>query len=168
MFKDDEDNSQRIGLWATGAVTAAVVIAVLGFAVWGQSDAEAPTPAASTPLSASAPAELPEGDHVVVENGVVKFYFATGSSTLAAGANEALADVVAGVQQGKKAVISGFHDSTGSAQINEEISKQRAFAVRDALMALGVAEAQIELRKPTVTEGSGSSAQARRVEVVLE
>ena len=40
--------------------------------------------------------------------------------------------------------------------------------VRDALLALGVPESQIELRKPESTEGSGNNAEARRVEVVLE
>ncbi|MCP2040076.1 outer membrane protein OmpA-like peptidoglycan-associated protein [Neisseria sp. HSC-16F19] len=163
MYQEDEDNSQRIGLWAVGAVTAAVVIGVLGFSVWGNSGSAAET--------AQAPAQqvvLTGGDQVVVENGVVKFYFATGSSNLAEGANEALADVVAGVADGKKAVISGFHDSTGNAEINAEVSKNRALAVRDALIALGVAEDSIELRKPEVTEGSGDNAEARRVEVVLE
>ena len=163
MFKDDEDNSQRIGLMVTGIITAAVVAAVVGFAVWGNSGSgtAAATVAASETVAA-------DGDRVVVENGVVKFYFATGSSNLAAGTNEALADVVSGVAQGKKAVVSGFHDSTGNAQVNEEVSKQRAFAVRDALTALGVAADKIELRKPEVTEGSGGNAEARRVEVVLE
>ena len=165
MYKDDEDNSQRLGLMVTGIITAAVVAAVVGFAVWGNSgdgsNSNTATVAASETVAV-------DGDRVVVENGVVKFYFATGSSNLAAGANEALADVVSGVAQGKKAVVSGFHDSTGNAQVNEEVSKQRELAVRDALTALGVAADKIELRKPEVTEGSGNNAEARRVEVVLE
>ena len=105
---------------------------------------------------------------VVVENGIVKFYFATGKADLAQGAEEALQDVLAGVKEGRKAVVSGFHDKTGNAAQNEELSKQRAFSVRDALLAMGVPEAQIELRKPTETEGSGVNTEARRVEVVLE
>ena len=40
--------------------------------------------------------------------------------------------------------------------------------MRDALLALGVPESQIELRKPESTEGSGNNAEAGRVEVVLE
>lgn len=163
MYKDDEDNSQRLGLMVTSIITAAVVAAVVGFAVWGNSSSDTATATVAASETVAA-----DGDRVVVENGVVKFYFATGSSNLAAGANEALAGVVSGVAQGKKAVVSGFHDSTGNAQVNEEVSKQRAFAVRDALTALGVAADQIELRKPEVTEGSGSNAEARRVEVVLE
>ena len=168
MFKDDEDNSQRIGLMVTGIITAAVVAAVVCFAVWGNSDDGSNSNPTTVAAVAASETVAVDGDRVVVENGVVKFYFATGSSNLAAGANEALADVVSGVAQGKTAVVSGFHDSTGNAQVNEEVSKQRALAVRDALTALGVAADKIELRKPEVTEGSGNNAEARRVEVVLE
>jgi hypothetical protein len=42
-----------------------------------------------------------DGASVRVENGVVKFYFASGKADLAAGANEALADVVKGVAEEK-------------------------------------------------------------------
>ncbi|OSI16305.1 OmpA family protein [Neisseria dumasiana] len=120
-------------------------------------------------LAASDTAEMvADGAQAVVENGVVKFYFATGKADLAANAADALKDVLAGAKEGKKAVISGFHDVTGNKKLNEELSKKRAFAVRDALLHLGVPEAQIELRKPENATGSGNNAEARRVEVVLE
>ena len=104
---------------------------------------------------------------VRVENGVVKFYFATAKAELAAGANEAPADVVKGVAEGKKAVVSGFHDATGDAALNAELAKQRAVAVAEALKALGVAEDKVELKKPEETTATGSNAEARRVEVTL-
>ena len=104
---------------------------------------------------------------VRVENGVVKFYFATAKAELAAGANEALADVVKGVAEGKKAVVSGFHDATGDAALNAELAKQRAVAVAEALKALGVTEDKVELKKPEETTATGSNAEARRVEVTL-
>lgn len=110
-----------------------------------------------------------DGAAIRVENGIVKFYFASGSAELAPGAAEALADVVKGVATGQTAVISGYHDTTGNAALNEELSKKRAFAVRDALAALGVSEDKLELRKPEVAAaGSGNNAEARRVEVRLE
>lgn len=127
--------------------------------------------APSEPVAAVvAPAAALEEDdsRVVVEQGIVKFYFATGKNALAAGADEALQAVVAGVKQGKKAQVSGFHDSTGSVAVNERVSKARAQAVRDALVRLGVPEKDIELVKPKVLEGSGENAEARRVEVVLK
>ena len=110
---------------------------------------------------------IEETARVIVENGVVKFYFVSGKAEVAAGANEALSDVVKGVAEGKRAVISGFHDATGSAEINAELAKQRAQAVQAALMALGVAEDKVELKKPEQTQAGGSNAEARRVEVIL-
>ncbi|KPN71988.1 OmpA family protein [Neisseria sp. 83E34] len=119
--------------------------------------------------AATAPATAADSANAVVENGVVKFYFATGKADLAPNAEEALKDVLTGVKEGKKAVISGYNDSTGNVAINEQLSKQRAFAVRNALLGFGVPESQIELRKPENTEaGQGNDAEARRVEVILE
>ena len=74
----------------------------------------------------------------------------------------------AGVKGGKKALVSGYHDSTGTLAVNEEVAKKRAFAVKEALVRLGVTEDQIELVKPQVSEGTGANAEARRVEVVLK
>ena len=102
-----------------------------------------------------------------VVDGMVKFYFASGKADLAEGANAALADVVKGVQAGKRAVVSGFHDATGGADVNAELSKQRAKAVQAALIALGVAEDKVELKKPEQMQADGSNAEARRVEVAL-
>ena len=110
----------------------------------------------------------PDAASIRIENGVVKFYFASGSAELAAGAKEALGDVVKGVAAGQKAVISGFHDVTGDPARNEELARQRAFAVRDALASLGIGADKMDLRKPEVTTASGSNAEARRVEVKLE
>ena len=111
----------------------------------------------------------PSGDaaSVVVENGIVKFYFASGKADLATGAPAALADVAKGVATGKKAVVSGYTDASGDPAKNAELAKQRAFAVRDALKAAGIAEDKIELKKPDATTATGDAAAARRVEVVL-
>jgi outer membrane protein OmpA-like peptidoglycan-associated protein len=104
---------------------------------------------------------------VAVDNGVVKFFFASGKFDLAAGGTQALSDIIVGVQAGKKAIVSGYVDSTGNPEQNKEIAKQRAFAVRDLLKASGLTDAQIELKKPEDIQ-AGAGAQARRVEVVLQ
>jgi outer membrane protein OmpA-like peptidoglycan-associated protein len=75
---------------------------------------------------------------------------------------------VAGAAGGKKVVISGFHDATGSAEVNAELAKLRALAVHSDLMQSGVAQDLIELKKPEVTLATGSNAEARRVEVTLQ
>jgi outer membrane protein OmpA-like peptidoglycan-associated protein len=139
-----------------------------------------PVPAASTPPPA---AILPEVSQAIqasqasqaaadaasvkVEQGVVRFYFASGQAELAAGAVDALADMVKAAKGGRTLVISGFHDATGNAAKNAALARQRAVAVRDALKAAGVPERQIELKKPEQLAG-GSDAEARRVEISLQ
>lgn len=149
------------------AAPAAVAAATAGDASAGAANgAAASAPPAAAP-EAAAPAAGSDDASVVVENGVVKFYFASGKSDLAPGAVEALADAIAAGKAGQKLVISGFHDSTGDPAKNAELAKQRALAVRDALNAAGVAESGIELKKPETATGSGNNAEARRVEVVI-
>jgi len=171
MSSSDDDSQQRFALGFLFALIALVVSTVVGVVVVQRGIAQAPAaPKAAVvqAVEAAAPGvAVVEEATVVVEGGVVKFYFATGKADLAAGANEALAGIVQGVAAGQKAVVSGFHDATGDAAQNAELAKNRALAVRDALQALGVAEDRIELKKPEATQGSGSNAEARRVEVVL-
>jgi outer membrane protein OmpA-like peptidoglycan-associated protein len=63
------------------------------------------------------------------------------------------------------AVISGYHDPTGDREHNLELSKNRAFAVRDFMVKAGVAEGRFDMAKPVETTGSGDLQQARRVEI---
>ncbi len=125
-------------------------------------------PHVAAPAATALVAAAADAASFKVEGGVVKFYFATGKTELAGGATAALADVAKGVAAGKKAVVSGFTDSTGDAAKNEELAKQRAFAVRDAIKAAGVGEDKIELKKPETLTASGGNAEARRVEVTLQ
>jgi outer membrane protein OmpA-like peptidoglycan-associated protein len=158
MASDSDDN---LGLVLGVVIGAIVLVIALVFGVVIQKQATA-----AKPVAAAAPAA--DAASVVVENGVVKFYFATGKADLAEGAKDALKAAVEAVATGKALVVSGFHDSTGDAALNAELAKQRAFAVRDALLGLGVAQDKIELLKPENTSGSGSNAQARRVEVAVK
>ncbi|MES2098230.1 MAG: sodium/proton-translocating pyrophosphatase, partial [Pseudomonadota bacterium] len=103
-----------------------------------------------------------------VENGIVKFYFASGKADLATGAESALADVAKDVAAGKKAVVSGFTDATGDPAKNEVLAKQRAMAVGAALKAAGIADDKVELKKPEALTATGGNAEARRVEVALQ
>jgi len=188
--QDDDQQSQGV-VWAVliGVVLLAVSLAI-GMGLYRTSRGAATAPAAATTGAPMAPAPVSgsgggfspgvaaagagsgaavaDGPSIKVEDGVVKFYFASGSDELARGAAEALGDVVRGVAAGKKAVISGFHDVTGDPARNEELAKQRALRVRDALTALGIGEDKLDLRKPAVTTADGSNAEARRVEVTLE
>jgi photosynthetic reaction center cytochrome c subunit len=99
-------------------------------------------------------------------------YFAVGSAALAGDAATGMAQLVASLKANPaaKAVISGFHSASGDAAQNAELAKQRAFAVRDALKAAGLAEDRVVLEKPQVTAGnaSGEDPKSRRVEVALK
>ncbi len=163
MFSQDDD-STGVVLGVVFGLLALVIGLVIGVAIYSQNFGAKPAPKAM-PAAAAVAADAAS---VKVENGVVKFYFASGKADVASGASEALADVVKGVAAGKTAVVSGFHDSTGDPAKNAELAKQRAFAVRDALKALGVAEEKVQLQKPEELKASGADAQARRVEVALK
>jgi K(+)-stimulated pyrophosphate-energized sodium pump len=117
-----------------------------------------PTPAAVTlaaaPVAAAAPVEA-------------KFLFDTAKSELPPTAASSIALLAAAAKTAPgKLVISGFHDASGDPAKNAELAKQRAFAVRDALKAAGVAEDRIETKKPEQLN-AGSADDARRVEVKL-
>lgn len=186
MASSNEDDSQTyfiLGL-AVGIITL-VILLVVGVAIGsrGASSGERAAPSPTTvSMVSTAPVQgsgttavvtesvavvIPDGASIRVEDGVVKFYFATGSADLAPGAAEALAAVIQGVGAGKKAQISGYTDATGDAAINEELAKRRAQTVQDVLVGLGVPPAQVAMKKPEATTGTGNNAQARRVEVKL-
>lgn len=178
MSYENKDEDQKFALIVLGGIITAVVVGVLALCtlvgVGGgdsanaqKADASAMVAPAVLTTTAGAVSVAADEAKVVVENGVVKFYFASGKADLATGANEALVEVVKGVKAGQKAVVSGFHDNTGNLAANQELAKQRAISVRDTLVALGVPADSIELKKPENAEGTGDNAQARRVEVVL-
>ena len=132
--------------------------------------APATTAAPQADASAAAPtaaASATDEAAVKVENGVVQFFFAPGKKDVAQGGTEALADVIAGVKAGKKAVITGYTDATGNAAANEALAKDRAFAVRDLLLSAGLTEDQVTLQKPA-DNNAGAGDQARRVDVALQ
>ncbi len=176
MSSQDDDGQQGLVLWVVFGLVALVIALVVGVSVYQRGKMAAmpktAVAAATTVLPANdvanAAQNAMDAASVKVENGVVKFYFASGKSELAAGANAALADVIKGAKEGNKLVISGYHDATGSAAKNAELAKLRAFAVRDALKASGVADNKIELKKPEELKAVGSNAEARRVEVALQ
>ena len=154
-----------------GSATATATATATAARDADQDNAPAPAPAAEArAASAETGADAQDEDvaRVLVEDELVKFYFATGKAELAEGAHDALAVIIKGVATGQTAVVSGFHDATGNLAFNQELALQRAEAVAEALRFLGVGDDKIALRKPEDTEASGSLAEARRVEVRLE
>ena len=172
---DDESQQNFILAFLLGLI-ALVIFFVIGIVLYHKNHvARAPAQpvvAAAAPTTIAVVTEtvtvvIPDGASIRVVGGIVNFYFATASADLAPGAAEALAAVIKGVESGRKAVVSGYHDTTGDAAINEELAKKRAETVRDVLTGLGVPADKVELQKPAVATGSGTNAEARRVEVKL-
>jgi cytochrome c oxidase subunit 2 len=99
-----------------------------------------------------------------------KLYFDTGKSSLPADASQTLAATIAWLKANSnaKAIISGYSDPRGNLAANEELSKNRAKAVREILKVAGIDEDRIEMRKPETVESGGDLAAARRVEVSVE
>ena len=108
-------------------------------------------------------------DAVVILRNEIELYFPMGSAILEPGVDKALSTFVVAAKTGQRIQIAGFHDAVGDARFNRALAKRRAEAVMVHLLALGVPKAQLAVSEPTMTQGSGSEAQARRVEVrVLE
>jgi outer membrane protein OmpA-like peptidoglycan-associated protein len=61
--------------------------------------------------------------------------------------------------------ITGFADRIGAAATNEDLPKERAKAVRGALVAAGVLESRTKLVTPVGVTPPGSDAEARRAEI---
>jgi ammonium transporter, Amt family len=97
-----------------------------------------------------------------------KLMFESGKADVApdaAASLKAVADFLA-ANADAKVQLSGFADNTGSLEVNKELAKQRALAVRAALKLAGVDEARVVLQKPEdITAGEGEA--ARRVEITL-
>ncbi|MDM0011793.1 OmpA family protein [Variovorax sp. J22P168] len=174
---DDEGQQNFILAFLLGLI-ALVILFVIGIVLYARSHMMGPTPPPAAAAASGAPVTLavvtetvtvviPDGASIRVLGGVVNFYFATASADLAPGAAEALAVVIKGVEGGRKAVVSGFHDTTGDPAVNEALAKKRAETVRDVLVGLGVPGSKVDMQKPAVTAGSGNNAEARRVEVKL-
>jgi photosynthetic reaction center cytochrome c subunit len=98
-------------------------------------------------------------------------YFAVGSPVLEGEQAKSLSQLIAtmAAQAGTTATISGFHSAAGTLAQNQELAKQRAVNVRDALLAGGIATERVKLEKPQQTEANvaGEDATARRVEVTV-
>jgi outer membrane protein OmpA-like peptidoglycan-associated protein len=135
----------------------------------GRSDVPlAPAAVPVTPVAVPAAPSASDAATVKVEQGLVRFYFAPGNASLAAGAAAALDGVIEAGKNGRQIAITGFHDPTGDAIKNAALARQRAMAVREALRAAGVPDAQIAINTAEQTGLSGDHADARRVDIRIQ
>lgn len=162
MF-EQEDEGTRIGLWVTIGVVFFVLVGVIGGVIvreMHQRQAAKAKPVASAEVMIDAPltGEL-----------LGKLYFDSGMAALPPDAAPAVESAFKMLMTtpARKIVLSGFHDASGDPKTNAELAKQRALAVRQALVKLGADAKRVLLRKPEGTTGDGSLQEARRVEIRL-
>lgn len=131
-----------------------------------------PELAGPKPALAAPAAGEPVADAAAAPAGSATVFFAVGSSVLTDDAAKKLDAVLQGLagNTASKAVISGFHSASGDLKQNQELAKQRAFAVRDLLKARGIGGDRVLLEKPQSAEAnlSGEDPQARRVDVAVK
>lgn len=102
--------------------------------------------------------------------------FASGRASLESGATRHLGKLVQFVQSSpdKPVLIEGYTDSSGSADRNKVLSRQRAESVRDALVAAGVKASRIQVAghgeaSPVASNNTAAGrASNRRVVVILK
>lgn len=160
MF-DQEDSELNVVIGVLFGVIALVIALTIGLGVYKLRGAGGPVAAAGTGEFADV-AEIGEP--------LVKFYFDRGETALPPDAPADVATIVVTLEAApdKKVLLSGFHDKSGGAAVNAEIAKNRAIAVRDALVGVGVPAERVLMRRPAVALGGADPAEARRVEARVQ
>jgi K(+)-stimulated pyrophosphate-energized sodium pump len=167
-----------LGAWGIGKVAAtppAAPMKSISAAATQTAPITAPAPAvvapaATVPVVAAPATATPASAPTMAKDAPLamkNFYFETGKADLSGDAAKDVEAIVAAAKASAsaKVVISGFHDASGNLDQNQALAKERAFKVRDAIKAAGIADDRFELKKPELTTGSGEPKEARRVEV---
>ena len=117
-----------------------------------------------TPKPESAEAARPSAP----AGATLSVHFETGKSALDAEAIRLLKGFAPAMKAGTNPIeVTGFADRRGDHAANVELAKRRAMAVREALLAEGIAADRIRLKPPLDVTGSGSDREARRVELAV-
>ena len=107
----------------------------------------------------SSPVSTPPGATLSVN-------FAAGKYTPDAEAIRLLKGFAPAMKAGTNPIdVTGYADRTGNHAANVELAKRRAIAVRDVLVAEGIAPERIRLKAPQDVTGPGSDREARRVDI---
>ncbi|MBS1209496.1 MAG: OmpA/MotB [Proteobacteria bacterium] len=156
-MQDNEKTEMSVVSILLGTLIAFCVFGVIAYGAY-LSSTKSPASLTSTEIPA------PVGE------ALAKIYFDVGSAELPAEAGGAIQTVSDKALASPKRIvlISGFHDPSGDPAQNAELARQRAEAAKEALIAAGVPEAQIRLRKPEVIPGDEDMQEARRVDIRVQ
>jgi hypothetical protein len=129
------------------------------FLLWQWLSPKAPPPAPAAPPVVAAPAPAAK---LALPASV---YFELDKFDIGTEGSKTIADAVALVSKDGKYSVTGYTDKTGDPAHNEQLAKNRAKAVKDAMVAAGVAEANITMQPPEYLTGSYEDRAARRVDI---
>lgn len=173
---ENNDSEQKAALGIVWAIVGVVVVSVLllagYFGLTSGKGGSQPAATVSAPRNADAPAvanvAASTEQAAAGVPAAVKIFFETGKSEVPASAATDVAPIAMYLKANSAATVavSGYHDASGNADVNAEVSKERAKAVRAVLVAAGVEEGRVVLDKPQVSL-AGNDADARRVEVTV-
>lgn len=163
MAANDDDEMQGILI----GTIAGILIAAGGVMVAAKSTQQAPAKPAQAAVATVAVETV---DIAAVGEALGKVYFGSGLATLNEADKAVVAKTVEALAGKAEAIVllSGFHDASGDPAMNAELAKQRALAVREALLAGGIAAERVKLRKPESTLGGGTAEEGRRVEIRVQ
>jgi|APFre7841882724_1041349.scaffolds.fasta_scaffold05666_1 outer membrane protein OmpA-like peptidoglycan-associated protein len=146
--------------WLIGAIAALLLWNFLSKPTPAPTPPVAKAPAPATPAPAPAPA--------VTAALPVSVYFETAKYDISSEAKAKINAVAEAIKKdNRKVEVTGYTDKRGDLAMNEKLAKDRATAVKDALVAAGIPEGNISSAKPVFVEigAPGADADARRVEI---
>jgi outer membrane protein OmpA-like peptidoglycan-associated protein len=148
--------------WLPWAIAAGIaVFGVLFFVNRTAEHQEAPDGAVQI-------AEVPDaaGRLRVATADSAQVYFDSGDASIDTEDRQRIADMASAARDSERPVaITGYTDHSGDQDQNLELAKDRAQAVRQALVSEGVREDRIVMDPPRSVTGSGTDDEARRVDI---
>lgn len=141
--------------WLPWAIAAG--IAVLGLLFFVNRTAE---------HSDSETASSPAGASMRLAGVPTRVYFEAGEARIDPEDRQRIASAAASAMtQDRSVSITGYTDRSGNEDENYELAKDRAYAVRDALVDAGISEEKIVMDPPALLTGSVQDNEVRRVDI---
>lgn len=145
--------------WASAAA-----IAVVGMLFFVNRTAEHQ----ETPTGAVQIAEIPQDADGLQAAAATRVYFESGDARIDEQDRMRIASVAQSARNSDRNIaITGYADATGDEDENYELAKDRAWAVRDALVDEGVAENHIVMDPPKSVADTATTDEARRVDIAM-
>jgi TPR repeat protein len=120
----------------------------------------------SPPVRTVVPKKPPQRFTPVATGLPQSVFFNPGSFAITEEGKKAIAEAAETAGINGKIALTGFTANTGDLDANQELAKNRAKAVRDALISAGLAKNNIEMRPPEFITAATDERAARRVDII--